>query len=132
MRRMRGSFWTAERDRRLQTYEGEGFSASVIAERMGTTRNAVLGRSQRLRGLTVTYDGYIRKQQEVRAEAKEKGREKERRSRGIIERMRADIVKGKSRDAAIVFAVERGATYRAVANALGVTPQRVQQIISGR
>jgi len=129
---MRGSFWTAERDRRLQTYEGEGFSASVIAERMGTTRNAVLGRSQRLRGLTVTYDGYIRKQQEVRAEAKEKGREKERRSRGIIERMRADIVKGKSRDAAIVFAVVRGATYLAVANALGVTPQRVQQIISGR
>ena len=128
MRRRRGSFWTPERDRRLQAYEAEGLSGAAIAERLGTTRNAVLGRSQRLRGLTVTYKWYVQKQRQSRAAGETKRREKRRRERAAIEHMRTEIAKGILRDVAIASAVKRGATYQAIADRIGVTKQRVQQL----
>ena len=132
MRRIRGSFWTPERDRRLQAYEAAGVPASAIAERLGTTRDAVLGRSQRLRGLTVTYKAYVQKQRAVRAAIDARQREKRRRVRAAIARMRAEIAKGIPRDVAIVSAAERGATYKAIADEVGVTRERVRQILQGR
>jgi len=48
----RGShgFWTPERDEELKRHEAAGLSAAKIAAQLGTTRGAVLGRSNRLRG----------------------------------------------------------------------------------
>src|SRR5947209_13006048 len=128
MRRICGSFWTPERDRRLQAHEAAGVSAATIAERLGKTRNAVLGRSQRLRGLTVTYKAYVRKKREVRVAADAKRRESQRRTSAAISRMRAEIAKGIPRDVAIASAVEKGATYQAIAHEVGMSRQRVQQI----
>jgi hypothetical protein len=45
------TFWTAEKDKQLQELEAAGLSAAQIADRLGTTRNAVIGRSVRPRGL---------------------------------------------------------------------------------
>ena len=42
-------YWTPERDEELKRHRAAGLSASKIAARMGVTRNAVLGRSHRLR-----------------------------------------------------------------------------------
>jgi hypothetical protein len=42
--------WTVEQDRQLLELEQQGLSASLIADRMAKTRNAVIGRSYRLRG----------------------------------------------------------------------------------
>lgn len=132
MRRIGGSFWTPNRDRRLQAYEAKGVSAAVIAERLGTTRNAVLGRSQRLRGLTVTYNAYVEKGRLRRAAAESKRRDEQRLTRAAIARMRSEIVRGIPRDVAVISALKSGATYHAVADAIGVTQQRVQQIWKGK
>jgi GcrA cell cycle regulator len=43
-----GSRWTAERDTQLRLLQAAGLSCSIIAARMGTTRNAVIGRIHRL------------------------------------------------------------------------------------
>ena len=132
MRRIGGSFWTPERDRRLQALEEKGLSASAIAEKLGTTRNAVLGRSQRLRGLTVTYKAYVEKQQELRAANEPQRRQRERRIQAALTRLRSDLAKGVPRDVAIVAGRKRGATCRVIANELGLTRQRVHQIVGRR
>jgi GcrA cell cycle regulator len=41
--------WSAEKDDTLRKLWAEGLSASLIAERMGTTKNAIVGRARRLR-----------------------------------------------------------------------------------
>jgi hypothetical protein len=43
-------FWTPERDEELKRHEAAGLSATKIAVQLGTTRGAILGRSNRLRG----------------------------------------------------------------------------------
>src|SRR5438067_4813858 len=121
MRRIRASFWTSERIRRLQALEAAGLSAREIAEKLGTTRKAVIGRSQRLRGLTYTFASYINKERERRAATQTRRRERERRSRAAIARMREEISNGTPRDAAITAAVKRGAKSQAIADAIGVS-----------
>ena len=46
----KNSFWTPERDEELKRHEAAGLSAAKIAVQLGTTRGAILGRSNRLRG----------------------------------------------------------------------------------
>jgi hypothetical protein len=46
---MRYGFWTTEKDGQIQRLEAAGFSAAQIADRLGTTRNAVIGAFRRLR-----------------------------------------------------------------------------------
>jgi len=129
MKRVRGSFWTPERDRQLQAYEAKGLSGAAIAERLGTTRNAVLGRSQRLRRLTLTYKWYVQKKQEWRPAGEPKRREKQRREHAAMERMRKEFAKGVPRNLAVVSARKRGATYRAIGEEIGMTRQGVHQIV---
>jgi len=132
MRRIRGGFWTPERDRRLQAYEAEGLSGAAIAERLGTTRNAVLARSQRLRGLHLMFKSYVEARRKHRAAAAPRIRERQRRRREAMERMRRELAKGVPRDVAIKSARKRGATLQAIADEVGVTKQRIQQIAVDR
>jgi hypothetical protein len=132
MRRVRGSFWTPARDRRLQALEDKGLSGAAIAEKLGITRNAVLGRSQRLRGLTVTYKAYVETLQELRAANEPKRRQRERRIQAALTRLQSDLAKGVPRDVAIMTVRKQGATCRAIANELGLTKQRVHQIVGRR
>lgn len=46
----KNGFWTPERDEELKRHEAAGLSAAKIAVLLGTTRGAILGRSNRLRG----------------------------------------------------------------------------------
>jgi GcrA cell cycle regulator len=46
---MNGKLWSKERDAQLVKMREEGFSASQIATKLGVTRNAVIGRADRLR-----------------------------------------------------------------------------------
>src|SRR5713101_613617 len=132
MRRVRGSFWTPARGRRLQALEDKGLSGAAIAEKLGITRNAVLGRSQRLRGLTVTYKAYVETLQELRAANEPKRRQRERRIQAALTRLQSDLAKGVPRDVAIMTVRKQGATCRAIANELGLTKQRVHQIVGRR
>jgi hypothetical protein len=47
---MTGKPWTREQDEELLELEAEGYSASLIGERVGRSRESVIGRSTRLRG----------------------------------------------------------------------------------
>jgi hypothetical protein len=44
------NYWTPERDEELKRHEAAGLSAGEIAALLHTTRSAVIGRSNRLRG----------------------------------------------------------------------------------
>jgi hypothetical protein len=128
MRKMRyvsGRFRTPETDTRLQRLEHEGLSAAKIAERLGTTRNSVIGRSQRLRGLSRTFPSYLREQEEARAKAAAYQRKME----GVLFKFRQEIARGVARKQAIANARKAGATLQAIGEVLGVTRQRVRQIV---
>jgi biotin operon repressor len=128
MRYFANGFWTPPKDRRLQKLEAEGRSGKEIAERLGTSRNAVVARSARLRG--ITFPSNIRREKALRAQAAARLREKNRRIRTALYDMRTAMARGVDRDAAICAAVKAGATYAAIGAELGVSRQRVHQILS--
>jgi hypothetical protein len=125
---MTATFWTAEKDKHLQRLEAAGLSAAQIADRIGTTRNAVIGRSARLRGLI--FPSQIQRQRSERALHAARLRQQKERTVVSLASMRRAIVKGTSRNVAIVLAVKAHVTYQAIAQELGLTRQRVQQIVS--
>ena len=127
---MTASFWTAERDKQLQRLEAAGLSAAQIAARLATTRNAVIGRSVRIRGLIFA----SQKERESRARVRraEHLRQRQESISNALEHMRRAIAKGVSRNTAIKSAVKAQATYQAIGDELGLTRQRIQQIVSRR
>jgi hypothetical protein len=128
MRRISGSFWTPERDERLRYLESEGFSAAKIAEKLGTSRGAVLGRLHRLSGATLTYPSYIRQEKEARARAAVRTKERTRVESTVISRLQQEIARGVGRDRAIARARKAGATLRAIGDAVGISKEWVRQI----
>jgi hypothetical protein len=121
-------FWTAEKDKQLQRLEAGGLSARRIADRLGTTRNAVIGRSVRLRGLI--FPSQLRRQRSEQALRAARLRQKKERTAASLASMRRAISRGTPRDVAIVLAVKAHATYQAIADELGLSRQRVQQIVA--
>ena len=132
MRKMRyfaGSFWTPTTDTRLQQLEAQGLSAAKIAEKLGTTRNSVTGRSQRLRGLYRTFPSFLQREREARAKSAARQKECQRRTDAALAKFRQDLVRGVARDVAIIQARKAGATLQAIGNVLGLSKERVRQII---
>src|ERR1700722_2723510 len=122
------SFWTAEKDRQLQKREAVGLSAAQITERIGTTRNAVIGRSVRLRDLV--FPSQLQRQRTERALRAARLRQQKERTAVVLASMRRAMARGTPRDVAIVSAVKAKVTYRAIAEELGISKQRVQQIVA--
>ena len=50
------SKWTSARDKRLLAQQAAGRTAAEIAKSLGVSRNAVIGRSRRLRGIVYRSD----------------------------------------------------------------------------
>jgi hypothetical protein len=125
---MAATFWTAERDKQLRRLEAKGASAAQTADRLGTTRNAVIGRSARLRGLV--FRSQVEKRQSERAVSAARRSQQKQRVEKALEAMRRAMAGGVPRDVAIVSAVKARATYQAIGNELGLSRQRVQQIVS--
>jgi hypothetical protein len=125
---MATTFWTAEKDKQLRRLEAAGLSAAQIADRLGTTRNAVLGRSVRLRGLT--FPSQIKRQRTERALRVTHLHQQKERAALSLASMRRVIARGTPRDTAIVSAIRDQVTYQAIADELGITRQRVHQIVA--
>jgi len=125
---MTTTFWTAEKDKQLRRLEAAGLSAAQIADRIGTTRNAVIGRSARLRGLI--FPSHLRRQRSEQALRAARLRQEKERTAVSLAAMRRAIARGTPRDVAIVSAVKAQVTYQAIADELGLSRQRVQQIVS--
>ena len=128
MRRIGGSFWTPDRDQKLRRLEGEGLSAAKIAEKLGTTRGAVLGRLHRLSGAALTYPSYIRQEKEARARAAARMKERKRAESTVIPRMQQEIARGVDRNRAITKAQKAGATLKSIGDVLGISKEWVRQI----
>jgi hypothetical protein len=122
------TIWTAEKDKQLQRLEAAGLSAAQIAVRIGKTRNAVIGRSVRLRGLI--FPSQLQRQRRERALLAARLRREKERTAVALGAMRRAIARGTPRDVAIVSAVRAHVTYQAIADELGLSRQRVQQIVS--
>jgi hypothetical protein len=122
------TIWTAEKDRQLRRLEAAGLSAAQIADRIGTTRNAVIGRSVRLRGLI--FPSQLRRQRREQALRAARLRRDKERTAVALAAMRRAIARGTPRDVAIVSAVKAHVTYQAIADELGLSRQRVQQIVA--
>jgi hypothetical protein len=131
MRRPRvisGSFWTTERDERLRRLEAEGLSAAKIGAKLGTTRDAVLGRLHRLSGASLTYPAYLRGAVKARARKVARLKKQERLNDAALSKIRQEIARGIGRNRAIARARKAGATLQAIADLFGITHERVRQI----
>jgi hypothetical protein len=123
--------WTAARDRRLIELQVAGRSAAEIARILHTTRNAVIGRSMRLRGVVYqsTIDSWKRANAKRAAAARAAGRglAPPEARRKAIEGLRKALARGMPRDAAIVRARRAGATWREIGRIAGISGQAAQQ-----
>jgi hypothetical protein len=116
--------WTREKDERLLRLQAKGLSARQIADRLGTTRSAVIGRSARLRG--VVFPSELRRPKR----ATTRPRKANPRADAALAALRRAIAKGLDRDKAIVSAVRARATYQAVGHELGLSRQRIHRIVA--
>ena len=110
----------------MQRLERRGLSASQIAGMLATTRNAVLGRSVRLRGLV--FPSVLEARAARKVESAERRAARERATAKVLRTMRHNLSGGMAREDAILRAVRDGASYRAIGAALGITKQRCHQL----
>ena len=121
------SFWTPARDRKIKTMEAAGKSARAIAKSLGggITRNAVIGRSRRLRGIVYESDilswnrANERRAQEARARAKLRAEKERKAMRELVKALAAGVAPGK----AMGRAFKAGARWRQIGNHFGMSPQ---------
>lgn len=112
--RMKWSFkvsaeWTGEEIKQLHAYLAKGMSAGQIASRMGRTRNAVIGKVHRSKGLLLLSP------QTANTPAKQKARSLAARGEPRPDRVKA-IEKAKTRNVA-VFNMPQHGRLNAIANA---------------
>jgi hypothetical protein len=121
-------YWTAERDEELKRHEAAGLSARQIAVLLSTTRSAVIGRSNRLRGKLFKSD----------AERLERSAKRTKRhahqgncfaAKGAdLAAVQADLAAGIDRDVVIKRALSAGIGRAAVGKLFGLSIAQVYQI----
>jgi len=118
--------WTSDLDAELIRLRKRGLSFGEISAEMGITRGAALGRFRRLKG-KVFPSQVAREQEKADAIRRRKAARLEKQQR-LVKKLKADIAAGKVRNRAIKEAYEAGATVRAIAQGIGLSVGRVQQI----
>ena len=118
--------WNSDLDAELIRLWKRGLSFGEISAEMGITRGAALGRFRRLKGKV--FPSQVAREQEIAdARRRRKAARLEKQQR-LVKKMKADIAAGKDRNRAIKEAYEAGATVRAIAQGIGLSVGRVQQI----
>lgn len=119
------SFWTPARDKRMQALQLKGASAAEIAEVLGCSRNAVIGRSLRLRG--IQYESSVRSWK--RANAKRAAEARKRRAvrmekrREAMRAMMKWLAQGMPEGRAMGRAHDAGATWQQIGDYFGCSQQ---------
>ena len=121
--------WNPELDLELTRLRDGGLSFGKISKLMGVSRSAAIGRFQRLNGKL--FPSQIARQKQINASKRLWAARREREQR-LITKLKAEIAAGNRRNRAVKEAYEAGATVSAIGRALGVTPQRVQQIAAAQ
>jgi len=131
---MRQKYWTPKRDEELKRHKAAGLSASKIAILLNTTRNAILGRTNRLRNRPsqAQIEQLKRKRTAVEETRKKAAAEARATTQAhqnkILAAMRADLAAGVERNVVIKRAIRAGAKPVAVAEFFGLSHRRVYQI----
>jgi hypothetical protein len=117
--------WTPSRDKQLLALQAKGRSAAEIAKTLGTSRNAVIGRSIRLRG--IVYESSIaswkRANAKKSAAAKERAKARAKLRRKVMQDMVRAIAGGMHPAKAMGRAFRAGAMWRQIGDHFGITPQ---------
>src|SRR4029077_3957079 len=105
------SGWTTSRDKRLQALAQEGLSAAQIARKLGTSRNAVIGRSRRLRGIVYQsdIDSWTRANARRSAEEHKRAEVREELQSKVIAEMIKSLSSGVPKERAMEKAFKAGA-----------------------
>ena len=118
--------WNDRLDAKLLKLKGTGLSFAEVGERIGVTRNAAIGRFQRLNGVVFPSQAARRQSRQEVARLKEEARL--RKAKEIIRKMKAAIAAGTDRSKAIERAFAAGASYQVIGESLGLSRQRAYQI----
>ena len=117
--------WTPSRDNRLLALQKAGRSAAEIAEKLGTSRSAVIGRSVRLRG--IVYKSSIRSWKKANAkraaEARDRALERAETQRKAMREMAKAVKKGMPREKAMAQAFKAGAYWWQIGEYFGISQQ---------
>jgi DNA-directed RNA polymerase sigma subunit (sigma70/sigma32) len=82
-----------------------------------------------LRGLRRSFPYYVRKLKQERAERAARSKERRRAADAVLSKMRQEIARGMDRNDAIVRARDGGVTLQAIGEVVGLTTERVRQIV---
>jgi len=119
------SFWTRARDKRLAVEWSKGRSAAEIAKTIGATRNAVIGRSMRLRGSVHPSD--IASWTRANAQRSAALRKRAQSQRQAIRDMAKAMARGTPRGKAMSSAHRAGATWVQIGEHFGMSAQVAYQ-----
>ena len=129
---MKRTYWTPDRDEELKRHEAAGLSNTRIAALLHTTRSAVIGRSNRLRGNLFRSDVKRLKrhpQQGTFFAAMETTSPKH---EVIFAALRADLTAGVDRDVVVKRALGAGLKRATVGEFFGLSIEQVFQIAGPR
>ena len=125
------SAWSAARDKRLQALQAEGLSAAQIARKLGTSRNAVIGRSRRLRGIVYQsdIDSWTRANARRSAEAHKRSLIRRDLQGKIVADMLKSIASGVPREKAMERAFKAGAYWWQIGEHFGMSQQTAYETV---
>ena len=119
------SKWTSARDKRLLAKQAAGRTAAEIAKSLGVSRNAVIGRSRRLRGIVYRSDieSWARANARRSEEAKVRMKVRQKAQRQALRELARAMARGMHRGQAMSRAHRAGALWRQIGEYFGISQQ---------
>ena len=119
------SSWTPSRDKRLLSLQAAGRTAAEIAKSMGISRNAVIGRSRRLRGIVYRSDieSWARANARRSQEAKKRMKARQKAQREALRELSRAVRRGAPAGKAMARAHRAGALWRQIGHRFGISQQ---------
>jgi hypothetical protein len=141
----RRNYWTPERDEELKRHEAAGLSPRQIAVLLDTTRSAIIGRSNRLRGKLFKSDAERLERQRISAKREKHQAQsnffasmgaglaaEQREETTILATIRAALAVGIDRDVVIKRALGAGVGLADVGGFFGLSITQIYQIAGPR
>ena len=119
------SNWTPSRDKRLLAQQAAGRTAAQIAKSLGVSRNAVIGRSRRLRGIVYKSDieSWARANARRSQEAKKRMKARQKAQRKALRELARAVARGEPKGKAMARAHRAGALWRQIGEHFGISQQ---------
>src|SRR5437764_10195235 len=116
--------WTSARDKRLLAQQATGRTAAEIAKSLGVSRNAIIGRSRRLRGIVYRSDieSWARANARRSEDAKVRMKARQKAQRKALRELTRAVRRGVPTGKAMARAHRAGALWRQTGQRIGSSP----------